>query len=113
MESSYRKLKIFTSALYTWILSKKGKTYAYDTKNDNANIWNNEFGSQIIFVYGTNHSCGMMVLIKNGLDIKITNTFVSTDNRSLIAECFIKDIKYFIVCLYAPSSENSQIAVFV
>ena len=75
-------------------------------------IWKNEFGGRVMFVHCTNNGAGMMILLKNGFDINIIDTFSSTDGRSVILKTEIEDECYYFVCLYAPNNENAQIKFY-
>lgn len=76
------------------------------------NIWSNEWGRKIIFSHGTKHGRGVMILLRPGLDIEISNT--STDNigRLILLEATIQDTPFKFCNIYAPNNEENQIQFY-
>jgi exonuclease III len=102
-------------SVYQWFRNGKfDVAFIQETfsKSCDENIWKNEFGGRTILVHGTNHSCGIMVLFRNGFYIEIVDKFVSADNRTIILSCVLKGVNYYLICIYAPNNENSQVMYY-
>ena len=99
-------------SVFKWI--KRGKIdicfvqESFST-HDSERIWKNEWGGEVIFSHGTNHSRGVLVLIRPRLDIKIVNSFTDNTGRILVLETLIQDVKFSLINIYAPNAEESQV----
>lgn len=72
-------------------------------------IWKNEWGGQIVFSHGGGHSRGILILIKPGLDAKVTSILTDNIGRFLLVDTMIQDTQFKLVNIYAPNSENDQL----
>ena len=46
--------------------------------------WTREFCNSILFAHGTNHSKGVMILFKKGIDIEVKSCYRDTNGRFII-----------------------------
>ena len=74
--------------------------------------WTREWGNRIIFAHGTNHSKGVMILFKIGIDFEIKSCYRDTNGRFIICVLTINDMLYTISNIYAPDKEKEQVDFF-
>ena len=74
--------------------------------------WNDEWGGHSIFAHGGNHSRGVAILIKNGLDFQIITEKVDYNGRFIICEVEIKEKIFTLVNIYSPNREKEQILFY-
>ncbi len=73
------------------------------------NIWTNEWGGKILFSNGTNHSRGVAILIRPGLDIEIIDTHKDEIGRVLLLKVKIQNTLFNLLNVYAPNNEGNQV----
>lgn len=102
-------------ALFNWVREQKADvTFFQETYSNETDelLWKNEYGGNILFVHGTNHSRGIMILLKNGLDIEILDKFTSPDGRICILKTKTYNKVLYYISIYAPNEENAQLQFF-
>ena len=67
-------------------------------------IWQKEWGGPVISANGSNHSKGVMVLIKDSLDHKIIGKKIDSLGRFGIIHIEIDDKTFVLVNIYAPNT---------
>lgn len=60
----------------------------------------------------SNHSRGVAILFKKGLNIKISNTNKDTEGRKLIINCTVNDYKLSLVNIYSPNVLVDRVSFF-
>ena len=75
-------------------------------------VWKSEWGGQIIFSHGTNHSRGVMILFTPRLDYQIVSSIVDKNGRYLMLEVTTHDSSLLLCNVYAPNDNTSQITFF-
>lgn len=75
-------------------------------------VWKNQWGGNIISSYGTNHSKGVTVLFKPGLDVDILNTKRDDNGRMLLLDVRIQGTVFKLVNIYSPNSQHNQTQFF-
>lgn len=71
-------------------------------------IWQNEWGGQIIFSNGSTNSRGVMTLVKRSSPLKIIRTDMDISGRFLITEIEIDEQEYLFVNMYAPNEDDPK-----
>ena len=66
----------------------------------------------MLFSHGSNHSRGVLVLIKDNLDFKIHSTKVDSQGHCIFLEAYIQDSPYFLSNIYAPNKCSEQFLFF-
>ena len=74
------------------------ETYITDIKSD---LWKSQWQGDFFFSKGTNHSNGLITLIKNGSRFQNPYAFYSSE-RTLVVAGTIDDDLYFFVNVYGP-----------
>ena len=62
--------------------------------------------------HGSNHSRGVLILIKDNLDFKIHSTKVDSQSRYIFLDAYIQDSPYFLLNIYAPNKCIEQFLFF-
>ena len=75
---------------------------------ENEQIWQNEWGGQILFDHGESNARGVCVLVKKGFPGRISNVIYGGDGRSIIFDLEIEEIKYSIAAIYAPNTDSPK-----
>ncbi len=78
----------------------------------NEQLWNKEWGSQCVYLHGTNHSCGLMILFSESLDLKIKNTIKDSKGRFILLKVLIQDTEFTLLNCYIPNKPNEQLECF-
>ena len=66
----------------------------------------------MFFSHGSNHSRGVLVLIKDNLDFKIHSSKVDSRGRYIFLDAYIQDSPYFLLNIYAPNKCSEQFLFF-
>ena len=69
--------------------------------------WKTEWGGEMFYVPGTNHSKGLILLIRKGLDV--SNITVTKENeRILLINFTFKDKDFVLLNIYGPNADNEK-----
>jgi len=72
-------------------------------------LWKKEWGDDIIFSHGTNHSAGVAILMGKGAVGKaVTNTYQDREGRLAIAELGDDRESLTLINIYAPNDDKGQ-----
>ena len=74
--------------------------------------WSNEWEGKTFWSIGTNYSKGVAILIKEKLDITITNTEIDTDGRYVAINIDIDELRSKVMNIYAPNKPADRINFF-
>ena len=75
-------------------------------------IWKNQWGGLLFSSFGTNHSKGVTILFKPGLDVDILNSQHDEEGRMLLLEAKIQGTLFKLINIYSPNLERNQIPFF-
>ena len=85
------------------------ETYSTDSVQDK---WKNEWGGEVIFAHGTNHSKGVMVLFRPGFDVVYKEKYIDKQGRYIIINATVQGTSVQLVNIYAPNMEAEQIIFY-
>ena len=77
-----------------------------------ANHWRKQWPGEFFFSHGSNHSCGVAILVLKSLDFKLISSRVDNEGRYLIVEAIIQDTPFLLINIYAPSKTSNQSSFF-
>ena len=77
-----------------------------------ANHWRKQWPREFFFSHGSNHSCGVAILIHKSLDFKLISSRVDNEGRYLIIEAIIEDTPFLLINIYAPNKTSNQSSFF-
>ena len=103
-------------ALFCWLDERKYDIVflqeSYST-NDIESVWRTQWQGKLYFSHGSNHSCGVMILIRDDLDFKL-NLVRSDDNgRYIIMEAEIQGSSFLFVNIYAPNRCKTNVVSLI
>ena len=85
-------------AVFSWLVNSGADIFflqeTYSTR-DIENIWRKQWKGELNFSHGSNHSRGVLVLIRDNLDFKIHSTKVDSQGRYIFLEAYIQDSPTF------------------
>ena len=76
------------------------------------NIWKSLWKGEMFFSHGTEHSKGVLILIKNSLEFELKTIKVDQNGRFIILEANVQDHPFLFVNLYAPNKTTEQSIFF-
>ena len=62
----------------------------------------------MLFLQGSNHSKGTLVLVKQGLDFEQKSVLCDPNGRFIILEAVVQDTPFLFVNIYAPNKIHEQ-----
>ena len=66
----------------------------------------NEWGGKIFYSHGSQNSCGVAVLIRNGFNCTVKKTIIDPSGRFIMLKVDIEDKVYVLVNIYAPNKDK-------
>lgn len=101
--------------VFRWIHQQKAQIVflqeTFSTK-DVQTKWRSEWGGQVFYSHGSNHSKGVMILINPNFNIQIQRTIHDKSGRFLILKASIEESDVVFVNVYAPNDNASQITFY-
>ena len=67
-----------------------------------------EWRGKCFFSHGTNHSCGVSILINDKLDLKVNKIDSQNDGRTLLLDVTIEGYNVILVNVYAPTRKSER-----
>jgi len=102
-------------ALFGWLMKDKADICflqeSYSTP-EVEKIWKSQWKGELFFSHGTEHSKGVLILVKKSLEFELKNAKVDKNGRFIILETNVQDHPFLFVNLYAPNKTNEQSTFF-
>ena len=83
----------------------------YSTK-ELENSWKMQWKGQMFFSRGSEHSRGVLILIKNSLEFELKSVRQDSQGRFVLVEASVQDQKFIFLNIYAPNKTNEQTIFF-
>ena len=102
--------------MFDWFRKQKADiVFLQETfsSKDNEIMWRSEWGGEVIYNHGSNHSRGVAVLLSNKTNFKITNMESDNSGRIILMQGTIDEEEVNLVNIYAPTAENAKVAFFI
>ena len=102
-------------ALFTWLNERRydiiflQETYSTVDVED---IWRTQWRGKLFFAHGSNHSCGVMILVRSDLDFNPRTISCDDEGRSIIIEAEVQGSPFLFVNIYAPNKVQDQCRFF-
>ena len=74
--------------------------------------WKREWGGNAIFSHGSNNSCGVCILFRNGLDIEIKQVITDRLGRYIFLDISVHSKPFYLINIYAPNKVKEQTIFF-
>ena len=78
----------------------------------NEDVWINQWGcgrDKRIFSHGESNVRGVMIAVRESLDIKVISVFKDNNGRFIIMYAYVQDKPFLLVNYYAPNDEGGQV----
>ena len=75
---------------------------SYSTK-EVEDIWNTHNGKSF-YSHGTNHSCGVMILIKDDLEFEVKSSILDIRGQYILIDATVQGSDFLLVNTYAPNN---------
>ena len=75
-------------------------------------IWKTQWKGKLYFSHGSNHNCGVMVLVGGDLDFDLISINSDDDGRSIVMEAEAQESSHLFVNIYAPIRTQDQCRFF-
>ena len=76
------------------------------------NVWQAEWGGELFFSHGTNHSKGTIILINPKIKCNVQKKICDKNGRYIILDIAVADTRFVLVNIYAPNDVKQQVAFF-
>ena len=102
-------------ALFTWLNERRydiiflQETYSTVDVED---IWRTQWRGKLFFAHGSNHSCGVMILVRSDLDFNPRTISCDDEGRSIIIEAEVQGSPFLFVNIYAANKVQDQCRFF-
>ena len=70
--------------------------------------WRTQWQGKLFSSHCTNHSCGVMVLVRSDLDFNLKSVEVDTQGRYVVMEAVVQGSNVLLVNIYAPNKVQEQ-----
>ena len=67
---------------------------------------------KLFYSHGTNHSCGVVVLVRSDLDFNLKSVDADTQGRYVVMEADVQGSDFLFVNVYAPNKVEEQCLFF-
>ena len=76
------------------------------------NVWRSEWGGNIFYSHGSNHSKGVMILVNPRYQLEVIRSTKDKNGRSIILEIKLDNQNLVLANVYAPNDITQQIKFF-
>lgn len=76
------------------------------------NEWKKQWKGKTFFSHGTNHNTGVLILVKDQLDLRLQSLKVDSRGRYVLLEALIQDFPFALLNIYAPNKCAKQCDFF-
>ena len=99
-------------SIFSYLKDQKAKLYflqeTYSEPGDEV-IWKNEWGGDMFFSHGTNHSKGVCILLHPTMTCQIEYSFRNNTGRLVLITILLNSMKLSLCNIYAPNSQTEQL----
>ena len=103
-------------SIFNWLINQSADIcFLQETYStvELVNQWRKQWPGELFFSHGSNHSCGVAILVRKSLDFKLTSSRVDNEGRYLILEAIIQDTPFLLINIYAPNKTSNQSSFFL
>ena len=101
-------------SIFAWLVKQQAdicflqETY---TTKELENSWKMQWKGQMFFSHGSEHSRGVLILIKNSL-FELKSVCQDNQGRFVLVEASVQDQKFIFLNIYTPNKTNEQTIFF-
>ena len=102
-------------ALLLWLNKQKADIVflqeTYSTKEVEP-VWNTQWKGKMFYSHGTNHSCGVLVLVRDDLEFKLNSSRTDDKGRFILIDATVQGSEFLFVNVYSPNKVPDQCSFF-
>ena len=100
-------------AIFSWSVKSKSdiRFLTYSTLEGEL-AWKSQWRGDVLFSHGSEHSRGVMILVKENFDCELTVCHIDSDGRFMILRSQMQDHPFVLINIYAPNRANDQCTFF-
>ena len=102
-------------AVFGWLLKQKVDLCflqeTYSTREVEF-FWKKQWKGEMFFSHGSEHSRGVLILIKNSLEFELISVRSDKEGRFIFLEAFVQGQKFLFVNIYTPNKSSEQTLFF-
>ena len=83
----------------------------YSTK-EVENNWKRQWKGPMFFAHGSNHSCGVLVLVRDSLEFEMKSIITDDNGRYILLNAKVQGSDYILGNIYAPNKIKEQCNFF-
>ena len=99
-------------SIFSFLKDLKANIYflqeTYSEPNDE-NIWKNEWGGEIFFSHGTNHSKGVCILVNPSFHGQVDYSYKNNSGRIVLIYIILCSKRLSLCNVYAPNNQTYQL----
>ena len=110
LNNSMKRRKIFK-----WLHRQTAHCYFLQetvSTEQSINTWRSQWGGNIFYSHGSNHSKGVMILVKPRYQLKVIRSTKDKNGRSIIMEIKLDNQNLVLANVYAPNDILQQIKFY-
>ena len=99
-------------SIFTWVKNQEAdiiflqETYSTPDVVDN---WKYQWSGEMFYSHGSNHSKGVLVLIRDTLQFELKSVKNDTHGRFVIVEALVQESPVLLINIYAPNKTNEAV----
>ena len=100
--------------LFRWLHNNKFDNFLQETfsSRDIETVWKSEWGGDILYSHGTNHSRGVMILFNPKLVKHVDHVEADKYGRFLLLQVTIHNTSFYLCNIYSPNNISEQKTFF-
>ena len=110
LNNSIKRRKVFK-----WLHRQTAHCYFLQetfSTEQSINIWRSEWGGNIFYSHGSNHSKGVMILVNPRYQLEVIRSIKDKNGRSIILEIKLDNQNLALANVYAPNDISQQIKFY-
>ncbi len=103
-------------ALFLFCMSQKREIYFFQETHSSfkdETFWRNQWGGNILFCHGTNHSAGVLILFDRNFSGSILQSFSSSEGRWIIVVILLGDFLFILANVYGFNNHTQNSSFFM
>ena len=76
------------------------------------NIWKRQWKGPMFLAHGSNHSCGVLVLVRDNLEFEMKSIITDENGRYILLNAIVQGSDYILGNIYAPNKIKEQCNFF-
>ena len=98
-------------AIFNWLVKSKSDIRFLQETYSTSEVelaWKSQWRGDVLFSYGSEHSRGVMILVKENFDCEFKVCHIDSDGIFIILRGQMQDHPFVLFNIYAPNTTNDQ-----